>query len=91
MENMVTVDHGLSGGVISSLYPENGDTVEGTTSSSTKGNPYRTTCKEVDDKEVYSEKLPSTILLEMTLKDTLKPLLANNEMLKTSITKHFSP
>ena len=70
-ENMVTVDHDLSGGVISPLYPENGDTVERTTLSSTKENPYRTTCEEVDDEEVYPEKLPSAILLKMTLKDTL--------------------
>ena len=76
---MVTVDHGLSGGVISPLYPENGDAVERTTLSSTKENPYRTTCEEVDDEEVYPEKLPSAVLLEMMLKDTLKPLLANND------------
>ena len=63
---MVTVDHDLSGGVISSLYPENGDAFEGITPSSTKENPYKTTCEEVDDQEVYPEKLPSAIFLEMT-------------------------
>ena len=90
-ENMVTVDHDLSGGVISPLYPENGDAVEGITLSSTKENPYRTTCEEVDDEEVYPEKLPSTILLKMTLKDTLKPLLTNDKTPKTFITDYFSP
>ena len=90
IENRVTVDHDLSGGVISPLYPGNGDTVKGTAPASTKENPYKTTCEEVDNKEVYSEKLPSTIPLEMTLKDTLKPPLPNNEMLRTFIADHFS-
>ena len=90
VENMVTVDHDLSGGVISTLYPENGDAVEGTTPSSTKEKPYKTTCKEVDDEEVYPEKLPSTIPLKTSLTDTLNPSVNKGEPL-ISVTDHFSP
>ena len=94
-ENMVTVDHDLSGGVISSLCPENGDT-EGTTPFSTKENSYKTTCEEVDDQEVYPEKLPSAIFLEM-ISDEGAPTASsdlsstNKEELQISIVDHFSP
>ena len=90
-KNMVTVDHDLSGGVISSLYPENGDVVEGTTPSSTKENPYKMTCEEVDNQEVYPKKLPSTILLEMTPTDSSDLPSVNKEGLLTSIVNHFLP
>ena len=91
------VDHDLSGGVISSLYPENHDTE--------KENPYKTTCEEVDNEEVYPKKLPSTILLETSLFDTLPEMTSkdrtptvssdlpptNTEEPLISIVNHFSP
>ena len=89
-ENMVTVDHNLSGGVISSLHPENSDAVEGITPSSTKENPYKTTCEEVDDQEVYPKKLPSTIFLETTPTDNLDLPSVNEEELLISTVNHSS-
>ena len=87
---MVTVDHDLSGGVISSLYPENGDAVKGTTPSSTKENPYKMTCEGVDDQEVYPEKLPSAILLKTTPTASSDLPFANKEELLVSNVNHFS-
>ena len=91
IKNMVTVDHDLSGGVISSLYPENGDAFEGITPSSTKENPYKTTCEEVDDQEVYPEKLPSTIFLEMTPTTSSDLHSANKEEPQISVVDHYLP
>ena len=69
IDNMVTVDHDLSGGVISSLYPEKGDAIEETTPSSTKESPYKTTCEEDDDddnEEIIPSEFSSDALHEMT-------------------------
>ena len=84
-------DHDLSGGVISSLYPENSDAAEGITPSSTKENTYKMTCEEVDDHEVYPEKLPSATLLETTPTDNLDLPSAKKEEPLISIVDHFSP
>ena len=54
VENMVMADHDLSGGVISSLYPENSDAVEGTTPSSTKEPPSNALLKMTPDKETIT-------------------------------------
>lgn len=88
---MVTVDHNPSGGVISSLHPENSNAVEGVTPSSTKENPYKTTCEEVDDQEVYPKKVPSAIFLETTPANNLDLPSASKEEPLISIVDHFSP
>ena len=60
IKNMVTVDHDLSGGVISSLCPKNGDDTREIHSSATN-----------DDEETNftTEESPSNTLLEMTPED----------------------
>ena len=54
VENMVMADHDLSGGVISSLYPENSDAVKGTTPSSTEGPPSNALLKTTPDEETIT-------------------------------------
>ena len=90
-ENMVTVDHNLSGGVISSLHPKNGDAVKGITPASTKENPYKTTCEQVDSQEVYPKNLPSAIFLETTPTDNPDLPSVNEEELLISTVDHSSP
>ena len=69
----------LVGGVISSLYPENGNTVKGTTPSLTKKSPYKMTCEEVDDnEEVYPSEFSSGLHSE------------NKEKPQISIVDHYS-
>ena len=51
VENMVMVDHDLSGGVISSLYPENSDTIRGINPSTTKVFPQEALHKMIPKEE----------------------------------------
>ena len=54
VENMVTVDHDLSGGVISPLYSENSDDAEEINFSITEESPSDTLLKTTPDKETLT-------------------------------------
>ena len=51
VDNMVMVDHNLSGGVISSLYPENSDATRGINPSTIEESPPETLHKMTSEEE----------------------------------------